>query len=83
MSANSVPRFHGQEEMFHQWWSRFQSFATVHKFLPAVGKDPEDDLPESSTVGENETKDQRKARKRNNVAITWLNIALEDDAHWF
>ena len=67
---------------FHTWWFYFQAFATVWKFVAAIGKLLEVHLPVSETVSLSmtmEVGDRQKASKKQNT-ITFANLTTALDS---
>ena len=39
-----LPTFDGKQDKFLMWWVQFRAYATVHKFVEAIGDVEEDDM---------------------------------------
>ena len=83
LSTKSVklPVFSGDHKHFQTWWFRFSAFATMWKFILAMGQTEEPDLPESETAALNTdvnvAEKQNMAKKRNAIAFANLTAALD------
>jgi hypothetical protein len=80
-----LPSFNGTQESFPMWWTRFEAYATVHKFEGAIMMTgPEPDMPsKASDVIDESTDDGKKkaaAKKRNAIAIASLSMAFTTEA---
>ena len=72
--------FMGTHDDFWTWWFHFHSFATVWKFMAAIGKVPEVDLPVSDTASLSTTAeegDKQKVGKQNAITFANLTTALD------
>jgi hypothetical protein len=78
-----LPVFEGAHKDFQVWWTRFQAYATVHKFAAALKDGGEATLPKKEEDAIDETKDEGKlqaaAKKRNEVAMANLAMAFTTD----
>ena len=67
VKAVKLPTFMGAHVEFQTWWFCFWAFTTVWKFMAAIGKVPEVDLPLSETASLSmtaEVGDRQKAAKK-------------------
>ena len=72
----------GTHADFQTWWVHFHAFTTVWKFMAAIGKVPEADLPISDTASLSTTMavgDRQKVAKKQNV-ITFANLTTALDS---
>ena len=75
-----LPQFDGDAGKFQVWWMRFRAYATMNKFVQAIGKTQEADLPAQEDavldVTQAAEKRQDEARKRNFQAMASYTMAF-------
>ena len=72
----------GSHVEFQTWWFWFHAFATIWKFVGAVGKTPNLDLPSSKSASlamTAELQDKQKVVKKHN-AIAFANLTMALDS---
>jgi hypothetical protein len=75
-----VPMFDGKRDNFQVWWIRFRAFATAQKFIKAVSKDKEVEMPGKEEDAATDTTANAAARSRNDTAVYYLTLAFETPA---
>ena len=77
--VQQVPIFWGGQEDFQEWWMRFKGHAARHRFIAALSKVKEKDLPDEDDTNIDETTDigkkQAAAKQQNADAMDSLIIA--------
>ena len=75
-----LPTFNGDANGFQVWWMRFKAYATVNRFVQAIGRQQEAALPatEDAVLDVNNLaeKEQDDARKRNSHAMACYTMAF-------
>jgi len=82
-STVKLPTFDGDASRFQLWWTRFQAYAALNKFIEAVQKTRDPNLPamESTVIDEltDEGKKQASAVKKNAKAFASLTMAFTSE----
>ena len=77
-----IPKFKGEVDQFPEFVMKFMAYAHLHRFVDALRKDPDPNMPRDSTVylDKKTHAAQFKAVHMNNMAVTVLTTALEGKA---
>jgi hypothetical protein len=77
-SSVQLPSFSGMTNNFMIWWVHFRAFATVCRFVVALGDADEADLParEGLVLGEANAADMKQIAARKRVALAMANCLV-------
>ncbi len=79
-----IPQFTGEQSRFQVWWMRFRAYAAMAKFVQAIGKTREANLPNNEDadldLDDDAQKAQDDARKRNLHAMACYTMAFTTDS---
>jgi len=82
-STVKLPTFNGDASRFQMWWTQFQAYAALNKFIEAVQKTRDPNLPatESTVIDDltDEGKKQASAVKKNAKAFASLAMAFTSE----